>query len=44
MFIRIFLVEAKAIQFAEMVKGILSIRYDWDSMRGEMVKEFVVRY
>lgn len=44
MFIRIFLAEAKAIQFAEAVNGILSIHYDWDTIKSEMTKEFIVRY
>lgn len=44
MFMRVFSIEAKAIEFATIVHGILSVRYDWDSMRNQMVKEFVVKY
>lgn len=44
MFIKIFLIEALAMQFAKANNGKLSIRYDWDSMRNEMIKEFVVKY
>jgi len=41
---RIFLDEVKAVEFMELVKGILTIRYDWDDMRNQMVEEFVVKY
>lgn len=46
MFMRIFLdeVKVKAKEFMQLVKGILTIRYDWDDMRNQMVKEFVVKY
>ncbi len=44
MFMRIFLDEVKAKEFMQLVKGILTIRYDWDDMRNQMVKEFVVKY
>lgn len=44
MFMRIFLDEVKANEFMQFVKGILTIRYDWDDMRNQMVKEFVVKY
>ncbi len=44
MFMRIFLDEVKAVEFMELVKGILTIRYDWDDMRNQMVEEFVVKY
>lgn len=44
MFMRIFLNEVKAMEFMRLVKGILTIRYDWDDMRNQMVKEFVVKY
>ena len=41
---RIFLDEVKANEFMQLVKGILTIRYDWDDMRNQMIKEFVVKY
>lgn len=44
MFIKIFSTESMAMQFAEMVKGILSVRYDWDAFRGGIVKEYIVKY
>jgi len=44
MFMRIFLDEAKAVEFMQFVKGILTVRYDWDDMRNQMIKEFVVKY
>lgn len=44
MFMRIFLDEVKAVEFMQLVKGILTIRYGWDDMRNQMVKEFVVKY
>ena len=44
MFMRIFLDEVKGVEFMQLVKGILTIRYDWDDMRNQMVKEFVVKY
>lgn len=44
MFMRIFLDEAKATEFMELVRGILTVRYDWDDMRNQMIKEFVVKY
>lgn len=44
MFMRIFLDEVKAKEFMQLVKDILTIRYDWDDMRNQMVKEFVVKY
>lgn len=44
MFMRIFLDEVKAKEFMHLVKGILTVHYDWDGMRNQMVKEFVVKY
>lgn len=44
MFMRVFFDEVKATEFIELVKGILTVRYDWDDMRNQMVKEFVVKY
>ena len=44
MFMRIFLDEVKANEFMQLVKGILTVRYDWDDMRNQMIKEFVVKY
>lgn len=44
MFIKVFFIEALAATFARERGVDYSIRYDWDSMRSEMVKEFVVRY
>lgn len=44
MFMKIFLDEVKANEFMQLVKGILTIRYDWDDMKNQMIKEFVVKY
>ena len=44
MFMRVFFDEVKATEFMELVKSILTVRYDWDDMRNQMVKEFVVKY
>lgn len=44
MFMRVFFDEVKATEFIELVKGILTVRYGWDDMRNQMVKEFVVKY
>lgn len=44
MFMRVFLNEVKAREFMQLVKGILTIQYDWDDMKNKMVKEFVVKY
>lgn len=44
MFMRVFLNEVKARKFMQLVKGILIIRYDWDDMKNQMIKEFVVKY
>lgn len=44
MFMRIFFDEVKAMEFMHLVKGIMTIRYDWDDMRNQMVEEFVVKY
>ena len=43
MFMRIFFDEVKAIEFMELVKGTLTVRYDWDDMRNQVVKIFVVK-
>lgn len=44
MFMRVFFDEVKATEFMQLVKGILTIHYDWDDMKNQMVKEFVVKY
>lgn len=43
-FMKVFSIEAKAEQFARTVGGRVVVRYDWDLMRGEMVREFIVKW
>lgn len=31
-------------RFAEKVKGKIEIKYDWDALRGKMIKEFIVKF
>jgi hypothetical protein len=42
--IKVFDSERKAVNFAADRKGKISVRYDWDSFRNKMVKEFIVKY
>lgn len=44
MFIKVFFIEALAQLFAREHGVDYSVRYDWDDLRQEIVKEFVVRY
>lgn len=31
-------------RFAEKVKGKIEIKYDWDALKGKMIKEFIVKF
>lgn len=42
--IREFQILAQAIKFAEVVRGTVITKYDWDAMMGKMVKYYWVRY
>lgn len=43
-FVRIFSTEAQANAFAAMKGAKVTIRYDWDSYRMVIIKEFIVTY
>lgn len=44
MFIRVFDNEAKAMEFAQQVFGVMSIRYNWNDMLCKIIREYVVKY
>ena len=42
--IRVFTTETQAVTFAQRVQGKITIKYDWDSLRNRIVKEFIVKF
>ena len=44
MLIRIFQIESKANDFAKIHNGKIEIRYNWDSIKNKMIKEYVVKF
>lgn len=43
-FIKIFSVEKNAEKFAKENNGKVQVKYEWDDMRGRIVKQFIVKY
>ena len=44
MMIKMFVVEKNAINFAQITAGKITIKYDWDSVKNQMIKYYVVKF